>query len=97
MTKRIAIVIAGALIAAMMSGVVALTFGRGVVGAGASATSTPEPIVKTVTQVVTVRKRRSAGSGAVQVIRVVRPASGALGTTSTYQEEAGDREGGGDD
>jgi hypothetical protein len=104
MKKRTAIVIAGALVASMMAGVVALTIGRGIVGATApGAVVAPKPIIKTKTDVVTVKKRRPAKAGPIQTITVVRPGSVSTASSgfSSYREDGPDshedEENGGDD
>jgi hypothetical protein len=92
MTKRVAMANAGTLVAALMSGVVALTLGRGVVGVPARAAVAPKPIVKTETQVVTVTKRRRAEAAPVQTITVVRPGSGSVGSSGSteYEDDGGE-------
>ena len=93
MKKRTAILVAGALVASMMAGVVALTIGRGIVGTpAAQAVATPTPIIKTETTVVTVKKRRPAKVGPVQTITVVRPGSSptASSGSSSYGDDGHD-------
>lgn len=108
MTRRAAITIAGVLIGSMMAGFVALTLGRGLVGApAAGATVAPKPIVKTETRVVTIHKKRPAKPAPAQTITVVRPGSGSSSMSSPsssgshgYEDDGGDsheRGGGGDD
>ncbi len=79
MTKRMAIGLAGTLVACMLSGVVALTLGRGLIGApAAGAIAPPHPIVKTETRVVTVHKRRPPrpdGRPRTVTVTVVRPST----------------------
>jgi hypothetical protein len=88
MTKRMAIVIAGALVGAMMSGVVALTFGRGVVGVPARAAVSPAPIVKTETKVITIKKRRPAKPAPEQTITVIRSGGATTHSGATEYQEA---------
>jgi len=111
MTKRSALLTSGGLLMALMAGIVALWLGRGVVGAQANPTArmVPKPIVKTVTQVVTVHKQRPAppGSGGGQTITIVRhlpPTSTGSGSGGSYQDDSTEQEvadpvagGGGDD
>lgn len=111
MTKRAAIGISGALLAALMSGVVALWFGHltAMATAQPASTFTPKPIIRTVTRVITVHKRRKPKfSGVPQTITVVRPAPPAVAPVVTTSGGSGgegyddgghehDHGGGGDD
>jgi hypothetical protein len=112
MTKRSALLTSGGLLMALMAGVVALWLGRGVVGAQASSTAriVPKPIVKTVTQIVTVHKQRPAppGSGGggqtITIVRHLPPTSTGSGSGGSYQDDSTEQEvadpgsgGGGDD
>jgi hypothetical protein len=97
MTRKMAITIAGALIAAMMAGVVALSLHSGIVGPPAArAAVAPKPIVKTDTRVITIRKRRPARAAPLQTVTVDRPSPGSSAApqgSGTYHEDDAESQG----
>jgi hypothetical protein len=94
MNKRQAIAVAAGLVTAMMAGVVALSLGRGIVGTKGAVASTavPKPIVKTITQVITVKKHRPAQAAPAQTITVVRRDPVGAVSSSSSSVPSGERE-----
>jgi len=92
MTKRSAIVMAAGLVAALMAGAMALSFGLSGSGTAQAEGKAPEPIVRTIHRTVTIEKDAKPEEQQVQVVRVASaPASGDVsGSDDTYEDEGDD-------
>ncbi|HEX9122337.1 MAG TPA: hypothetical protein VF984_03110 [Actinomycetota bacterium] len=108
MNKKSAMAIAAGLVAAMLSGVAALSIGLGAGSAAVAQSQSPKPIVRTVKHTVTVHKKAKAQGGGV--VTIVRTPSSPAPTVSSdsygddqYEGEYDDQyeshesDGGGDD
>lgn len=70
MTKRSAMLMAAGLVAALLVGATALSFGLSGGGSAQAETTTPEPIVRTIHRTVTVEKDAKGTTAPVEVVRV---------------------------
>lgn len=70
MTKRSAMLMAAGLVAALLVGATALSFGLSGGGSAQAETTTPDPIVRTIHRTVTVEKDAKGTTAPVEVVRV---------------------------
>jgi len=92
MTKRSAMVMAAGLVAALMAGAMALSFGLSGSGTAQAETKAPEPIVRTIHRTVTVEKDAKPAEQQVQVVQVASAptSSDVSGSDDAYQGESDD-------
>jgi len=87
MTKRSAMLMAAGLVAALLVGATALSFGLSGGGSAQAETTTPEPIVRTIHRTVTVEKDAKGTTAPVEVVRV---ASDPTQSTTVSSDDGSD-------
>jgi hypothetical protein len=88
MTKRSAMLVAAGLVAALLGGATALSFGLSGSGTAQAETPSPDPIVRTVHRTVTVEKDAKGQQQPVQVVRVTSdpaPSTAVSSTDASYE------------
>ncbi len=96
MTKRSAMLVAAGLVAALLGGATALSFGLSGSGTAQAETTAPEPIVRTIERTITVEKDAKAKQQPVQVVEVTSdPASGSTvsSTDASHSDDAYEHDG----